>query len=95
MINAVLWKLGPRFTKKYGDGAGEVARTWVFKQLDTNKEFKLNMPDNFGRRQDWEKYATEGNIFYGMSPQQKYPDRIDFYKGFTNVVRKGKQNGSL
>lgn len=94
-VNAVLWKVGPTFTKKFGDGAGDTARTWVFKELDTNKEFKMNMPDKFGRKQDWEKYATEGNIFYGMTPLEQYPNRINFYEGFTKVTRKGKQNASI
>ena len=90
-MNAVLWKVGPDFKARMGANAGKIKRLMVFKELDTNKEYKLNLPLDEGRRTtNWLNYSQEGNVFYGIQAQGKNPKNIDFYKGFTRVEVKNK-----
>ncbi len=94
-MNAVLWKIGTDFKRKRGEKAGGISRLFIFKELETEKEFKMNLPLDWAGSQNWLNYAQEGNVFFGLQVQGLHPKNIDFYKGFTRVEVKEKNRGSV
>jgi len=80
-MNAVLWKVGTKFTAQKGANAGRECIKLVFRELDTNKEYKANLPTSM---HDWMRYVQEGNVFYGLTVNPEW-NTINYYQGFTRV----------
>lgn len=91
-IDAVLWKIGPDFKARLGANKGEIKRLFIFKELNTNDQFKANVPID-GKNQNTVnmiKNGQEGNVFFGLQTQEKNPKNIDVYKPFNRIEIKEK-----
>lgn len=95
-INAYLFKIGTDFKSKRGAKAGDIKRLFIFRELDTEEEYKANIPiqDNAvaGR---FIPCGQVGNVFYGLQIQEKHPKNIDVYKPFNRVEIKEKNRASV
>lgn len=95
-INAYLFKIGPDFKSEKGALAGDIKRLFIFRELDTEKEFRANIPlqDNEVASR-FLPNGQVGNVFFGLQTQDQHPKNIDVYKPFTRVEIKEKNRGSI
>lgn len=94
-MNLILWKIGTDFKAKRGANAGGIVRLFVFKDMETEKEYKMNLPLAHPVAKDWLHYAQVGNIFHGCQAQGLHPNNVDYFKRFNTVTVKEKYRGSV
>lgn len=89
-MKAYIWKIGPEFQSKQGTKwLGRRMKVVVFKELETEDEYKANVLMEGNEHRSWWPYMQVGNVFEGL---QVFPEsagwgknRINVLAGFSNV----------
>ena len=67
-VDAYVWYVAEdNFILESGKFVGTEGKLITFKDIDTNKEYKLNLPMKYENAQQWLRDCKKGNIIHGMT----------------------------
>ena len=83
-MNAHVWKVVGDIDLKKGKFAGSKGYRVIFRELDTNEEYSMNLPYKYERFNDWFPKLKSGNVFYGLG-KTEFGKSIAWWNGFSRV----------
>lgn len=86
-IDAHVWFVQEEeFTLKSGKFKGTPGKIITFRDLDTEKEYKLNLPLNYENSASWLRDCKKGNIIKGLNINEY--GTVTWWQPYTSVTVK-------